>query len=100
MTTGCYEARFWLFVNARGTGILLDAKYPAPGALLVSNAQGVPGGTLAARIQGLVTGRRRKRDSAFFFLISVSVVIHIQNMFLVQIVASSINRFYRISLCL
>ena len=31
MTTGCYEASFLLFANARGAGTLLIAKCPAHG---------------------------------------------------------------------
>ena len=37
-----------LFANARGTGILLPAKYSALGTHLVSNGRSLPGGGMLA----------------------------------------------------
>ena len=77
MTTGCYETRFFLFVNARGGGTLLTAKCPATGTHRASNIWDFPGGILAAGIDWHIKSAGGKKSLRAKFINTKDKVLHV-----------------------
>ena len=69
MMRGCYETSLLLFANAPGAGILLiTVNYlcAAPGTHRETNAQGLPGGMLAVKIDSHISFVYRYEMNNFF----------------------------------